>query len=268
MNCPICNSSVTKVVFEYSSPPKGEVRFRFSGGQEYIREVLQCEICGHYISSFRIDTTDLYSGNYVQANYADSTGIRKTFERIISLDPSRSDNYGRVRAIVEFARTLWLEENVSGTILDVGSGLGVFPCAMKKAGWDCTAIDPDRSAADHIRENIGVKAIMGDFMTTDLDGHYDAISFNKVLEHVEDPVTMLSRARKNLALRGFIYVEVPDGEMAERDGKGREEFFIDHLHVFSFVSTALMAKKAGFTPLRIMRLQEPSTKYTIRAFLV
>lgn len=268
MSCPICDEESMEVVFEYTSPPEGEVRFNFSSENGYFRHVLQCPLCGHYVSTFRVDTKDFYSGNYVQANYTDSDGMKKTFERIISLNPSCSDNYGRVRSIVEFAQTLWAEGKTAGTILDVGSGLGVFPYAMKKAGWDCTAIDPDRLAAQHISNNVGVRVILGDFMTTELNEDYDAVSFNKVLEHVEDPINMLSGARKNLAPRGFVYVEVPDGEMAQKEGKGREEFFIDHLHVFSFASTVLMAKKAGFTPLMVERVQEPSTKYTIRSFLV
>lgn len=268
MSCPICGEESMEVVFEYMSPPEGEVSFNFSSENGYFRRVLQCPLCGHYVSTFKVDTEDLYSGNYVQANYSDSDGIKRTFERIISLDTSRSDNYGRVRAVVEFAQSLWVEGKTAGKILDVGSGLGVFPYAMKKAGWDCTAIDPDRLAAEHINKNVGVRVILGDFMTVKLDEDYDAVSFNKVLEHVANPIYMLSRARKNLTPRGFIYVEVPDGEMAEKEGKGREEFFIDHLHVFSLASTVLMAKKAGFTPLMVKRLQEPSTKYTIRAFLV
>lgn len=256
------------VVFEYDFPPEGEIRFDFSREENYFRRILQCNICGHYISSFRINTADLYSGNYVQANYSDSAGIKRTFDRILSLDPSRSDNYGRVKAIVGFAEQLWNKEETAGTILDVGSGLGVFPYAMKRAGWDCTAIDPDQTAIDHINENVGARTILGDFMTTGLVDRFDTISFNKVLEHVEDPIAMLARAKRNLATRGFVYVELPDGEMAAKEGKGREEFFIDHLHVFSFASAALLAKRAGFTPVTIVRLREPSTKYTIRVFLV
>lgn len=268
MNCPICSSEGMAVVFEYDTPPAGEIRFDFSDGQNYFRRTLQCAVCGHFLSDFKMDTKALYSGNYVNANYSDSEGIKKTFERIVSLDPSRSDNDGRVKAVSTFAAALWNEEKSEKHILDVGSGLGVFPYGIKHAGWNCTAIDPDKSAVEHIIANVGVRAIQCDFMTADLSERYDAVSFNKVLEHVDDPIGMLARSKEYLAPRGFVYVEVPDGEMAAREGRGREEFFIDHIHVFSFASTVLMAKKAGFTPWTVMRLQEPSTKYTIRAFLV
>jgi hypothetical protein len=88
-----------------------------------------------------------------------------------------------------------------------------------------------------------------------------------VLEHVPEPVPMLARAGAWLAPGGFVYVEVPDGEAAARDGAGREEFFIDHWHAFSAASLAMLASRAGFHAAAIERLREPSGKFTLRAFL-
>ena len=41
--------------------------------------------------------------------------------------------------------------------LDIGSGLGVFPYEINKLGWDCTAIDPDKTACHHIQKKLGIK---------------------------------------------------------------------------------------------------------------
>ena len=98
-------------------------------------------------------------------------------------------------------------------------------------------------------------------------GQFDVITFNKVLEHVEDPVTMLARATRHLNPKGFVYVEVPDGEAASVEGSEREEFFIEHHHVFSPASMAMTAERAGFRVEALERLREPSTKFTIRTFL-
>jgi hypothetical protein len=64
-----------------------------------------------------------------------------------------------------------------------------------------------------------------------------------------------------------VYVELPDGEAAAADGAEREEFFIEHSHVFSMSSLCLLARQAGFSADCIERVHEPSTKYTLRAFL-
>jgi len=98
-------------------------------------------------------------------------------------------------------------------------------------------------------------------------GQFDAVTFNKVLEHVEDPVGMLARSRRHVATGGFVYIELPDGEAAVAQGPEREEFFIDHPHVFSAASLMLLASRAGFSVTACARLQEPSTKYTLYAFL-
>jgi SAM-dependent methyltransferase len=104
-------------------------------------------------------------------------------------------------------------------------------------------------------------------MTAEGLGRFDAVAFNKVLEHIPDPVPMLGRTARFLREGGFVYVELPDGEAAVVDGPGREEFFIDHHHIFSLASLALFARRAGFRVERVERIQEPSTKYTLYAFL-
>ena len=78
---------------------------------------------------------------------------------------------------------------------------------------------------------------------------------------------MLRKSKKFLNPDGFVYIEVPDGEGAMQEGSGREEVFIEHHHVFSSPSTAMLAARAGFSVKVLERLQEPSTKFTLRAFL-
>jgi SAM-dependent methyltransferase len=155
-------------------------------------------------------------------------------------------------------------------VLDVGSGLAVFPARMKAHGWHVTALDPDPRAAAFARETVGVDAVEGDFFAAPGVAPHDLVTFNKVLEHVPDPVAMLARARPLVADGGAVYLEVPDadGAAGDPDGyAGREEFFIEHLHVFSLESTRLMGERAGFTVERAAALREPSGKYTIWAVL-
>jgi SAM-dependent methyltransferase len=201
----------------------------------------------------------------VDANYKDKKGLGESFERIIELPHYQSDNTGRIEHITTFFRER-LPDTLSHTLLDVGSGLGVFPFRMHQAGWQCTALDPDPRSVEHIR-NLGIDAQQGDFMQFSQVNVYNLITFNKVLEHVKNPTKMLQKSRKHLDPNGLVYIELPDGEMAEADGPDREEFFVDHHHIFSTTSLSMMADKAGFSVLQIQRLQEPSTKYTLRAFL-
>jgi hypothetical protein len=221
-----------------------------------------------------MDMSSLYSGDYVDATYGDSEGMRKTFERIIALPPEASDNHGRVQFINKVAAHRFRDgdENhapAGKKLLDIGAGLGVFPHAMSMCKWNCTAIDPDQRAANHITEVANVEALAGEFQdfTTDQLGTFDVITFNKVLEHVTSPHTLLTHSRNFLSINGFVYVELPDVAAAD-DGPGREEFFVDHHHVFSAQSIIGLIERSGFRLIKLDRLQEPSSKYTLRAIAV
>ncbi|SRR5581483_969883 len=265
--CPISGLTRARCVFAYQEPPAGEMAFRRADGQAYYREIWQFETSKHFVSRHTMEVATDYTGEYVNATYADGVGMGLAFERIIALPAEKSDNAGRIRRLRSFVEARY-GAGRSIDLLDVGSGLGVFPYVVKQSGWRCVALDPDPRAVQHIQQKIGVRAACGNFMSVSDLGSFDVITFNKVLEHVNDPVGMLDRAHNFLREDGLVYVELPDGEMAASDGFGREEFFIEHLHIFSFASVVLLADRAGFTPITVERLREPSGKYTLRAFLV
>jgi 2-polyprenyl-3-methyl-5-hydroxy-6-metoxy-1,4-benzoquinol methylase len=266
LRCP-CAGCEFDVVFTYTSPPAGEVRFRFSGASIYRRELLQCSLCGHFVSRHTLNAGRFYAGEYADSTYGDE-GLQPAFERITTLVPEKSDNAGRVARVLDFSVHHFGHNPGPRSVLDVGSGLCVFLHRMKAAGWRGVALDPDPRAVAHARDVVGVEAICGSFMSTEVSGQFDVLTFNKVLEHVEDPVSMLALAARNVKPDGFVYAEVPDGEMAILDSHDREEFFIEHLHVFSLASFVLLAVRAGFRVATVERLREPSGKYTLRAFLI
>jgi hypothetical protein len=59
-------------------------------------------------------------------------------------------------------------------------------------------------------------------------------------------VPMLERSR-GIVEGGLVYVELPDGDAAYTEGPDREEFFIEHLHVFSPLSARVLARRGGFS---------------------
>jgi SAM-dependent methyltransferase len=268
--CSFCGSSAHTLIFTYDAPPPGETVFPLRDGEIYHREIWRCQGCGHCTNRHQLNLQRLYEGGYVDATYSGDK-LLAAFQKIMALPPERSDNFQRVRRIVQYMnekRDRDGDRNIpTPTLLDVGSGLGVFPARMKEEGWECTALDPDPRAVDHARRRVGVHAIRGDFFSPPQLQTYDLITFNKMLEHVENPVKMLRKSQARLRGQGVVYVELPDGEAAAADGAGREEFFIEHFHVFSMSSFCLLARQAGFSVDCIERVREPSTKYTLRAFL-
>lgn len=262
----ICGATNFEQVFHYTAPPASEVRFAFANRADYRRAVHRCRHCGHFISIHSMDGDALYEAGYVDANYGDAAGIKRAFDRVTSLPADRSDNVGRVRRVLEVCEQSLPADRRPGTLLDLGSGLGVFPFAMMQAGWSCTAVDRDQRLVEHAR-TLGLDAEQADIGALSLTRQYDLITFNKVIEHAADPPALLASARRWLKPGGLMYVEVPDGERASEHGADREEFTIDHPHVFSLASLAITAAKAGFDCRSVERVHEPSTKFTLRAFL-
>lgn len=266
LHCP-CAGRHLVAAFSYDAPPKGETRFDL-GGAAYARAYDRCTECGHWFARHEIDVGRLYEHAYVDATYGGAAGMRARLARILALPPERSDNTGRVARVLAFAAERFGRGAAGRRLLDVGAGIGVFPAAMKSAGWTVVAVEPDPRTAGHLREAVGIEAHAVPVAALDPSkiGGFDVVTFNKVLEHVEDPVAMLAAARPLLAPEGFVYVEVPDAEAAAAHGPEREEFFIEHHHVFSPTSLSQMGERAGLSVIGVERLQEPSTKFTLRGF--
>lgn len=261
LGCP-CAGAHMEDAWTYAVAPAGETPFRALQGRPYRRTVRRCAACDHHTSDPGFDPAALYVGGYMDDTYREG-GIAAAFARIAALPRERSDNAGRVSRVDAFMG----REGERPSALDVGSGLCVFLHGLAARGWECTALDPDPAAVAHARETVGVAGVAADFMEADGLGLFDLVALNKVIEHVADPVAMLARAAAHVAPGGFVYCEVPDAPAAAVEGPDREEFFIEHLHVFSPASLAMAAARAGLSPVRMERLHEPSGKWTIAAFL-
>jgi len=262
LNCK-CKHQYKEKLFEYQEPPNGETDFKFLKN-EYYRKYEICKLCKHCFSVHNLDMDNFYQDLYVKSTYEGL--IHDKFKKIISLPKNKSDNSGRVNRIVDFSKSFFKNETQI-KLIDIGSGLGVFPYMMMKAGFVCTAVDPDPKAAHHLKEELKIETIQGDLFNIEISKKYNIATLNKVLEHVYDPIKMLVKTTEFIKEQGLIYIEVPDGEEASKHGKDREEFYIEHHHVFSLYSLILMAETAGLVPLKIERIKEPSGKFTLVAFL-
>ena len=262
IGCP-CDQQFLSCTIEYTERPKGETAFPIDG--KYERAYNQCKTCGHFYSSHSLCISDIYSGVYSDATYGEERD--RIFKKIVSLEPSKSDNYARCERINEF----WLSRGLNTEnkrLLDIGSGLGVFPAVIQKSGWHVTALDPDIKAIELIKKQVGCETIHADFMMHEFGSKdiFELITLNKVLEHVEMPIDILARCKSLMRRDGIVYIEVPDGENALSEGVDREEFYIEHHHVFSAASLGLMIRSAGFRLLEMRSLRENSGKYTVYAF--
>lgn len=263
--CFLCGSSAWHCLAELNQRPERETDFGIPVGH-YHRRIVRCGECGVCVSRQQMLAADMYAQQYNEATYKNQ--LVQQFDRIVALPEGKSDNKQRVARVVAFLRGRELAGDVP-RVLDVGSGLCVFLAELKQHGMYCECVDPDPLSAEHARRHAGVdKAVAGSFDAYRPDQVFDVIAFNKVLEHVADPVGMLRHARECLADGGVVYVELPDAEGALANGTAeeREEFFIEHHAVYSPDSLKRLAAAADYSVVAVEQLHEPSDKYTIAAF--
>lgn len=264
--CKLCGADNANLVRTLRRRPPHETEFGIPV-DAYVRDIFQCMTCSVFFTQHGLLDGDFYSSNYNEATY--QRDLVSTYERIRQLPESTSDNKLRVRRVAEY-HALTGKSHDGSLVLDVGSGLCVFLAELKELGFQCHAIDPDPLAAEHARTRANVDyafaGTLDAFPLTDV--RYDIISLNKVLEHVDDPIRLLSMATRLLTPTGFVYLELPDGDAALAHGSvyDREEFYIEHETVFTEASTLWLLERAGLRALEMQSIHEPSDKYTIYAF--
>lgn len=248
------------LIYSYVKPPKNEPNY---GIQGYKRAIFKCNICGHYKAIHNINTKKFYLKNYSVISHGKN--IEAKFKKILNLK-KKSDNYYRVKRFLEFFKN---SMNKKIKLLDVGSGLSVFLYVLsKKTKWDIRGIEPDLNFVKFAKKKLKLKVTRTTLEENKNNRKYDLISLNKVIEHVKNPLLVLKKINRMLKKNGYAYIEVPDGESASqsKEGKDREEFFVDHLHVFSLRSLANCIKYSNFKLIKIDKIKEPSGKLTLYAF--
>ena len=266
--CFLCglNISKSKFIHEITRKPKNETDFGIDP-ENYSRRIYQCRECDVYCNIHNMLPKNLYDSNYNKATY--QSKMLYNYNKILNMDASKSDNKQRVKRVLDFLEKNHIKPS-QASILDVGSGLCVFLGEMQKHIMYRACIDPDKASVEHAIKNALVdKAFNGTLLEFKSNRKYNLISFNKVLEHVDNPVDILKKSKDYLKTDGFVYIELPNGDSAlKSEGViNREEFFIDHKTIFTKKSIGFLANKAGFTFVNLNNIHEPSDKFTIYGFL-
>jgi len=101
-----------------------------------------------------------------------------------------------------------------GAVLEIGSGMGGFVVAARRAGWSVLAVEPNPDylaitrlrAARHDLEILGLRASGASIPLP--DESVAAVCMFDVLEHVDDPVPVLREARRVLRPEGRLFASI------------------------------------------------------------
>jgi len=258
-----CKEILKIKYLEYKKPPPSEINLGLDL-KNYNRLFYKCIKCKHLFAFHKkFNNKNLYSGKYIEQTYGNIKDVKRNFLRIRAIPKKKSDNYKRCNRIEKL-----IKFNKKFKILDVGSGLGVFPYELKKRGYQIICNDPDKSCQKFIQKDLKLKCISKSFLKFKLKKKFNLITFNKVLEHLENPKQFIIKAKSILKIKGYLYIEVPDIlAINDKIGKNREEFLMGHFHVFSKKSLKILLQSCGFKIINLKSIRDPSGKYTIYAFV-
>ena len=145
----------------------------------------------------------------------------------------------------------WVKD---GRLLEIGCGSGWQLARMKQAGWITKGLDFDPEAARAARER-GLDVEVGDVRDLGLAANsFDAIVMAHVLEHVFDPVGLLTECARLLKPGGRLVSITPNGRSLghryfKESWRGLEP--PRHIAIFTIAGIGLACARAGLLVERI-----------------
>jgi 2-polyprenyl-3-methyl-5-hydroxy-6-metoxy-1,4-benzoquinol methylase len=148
------------------------------------------------------------------------------------------------------------------SLLDIGSHAGRFLNLASNAGWraEGTEINPRTAAYAAEKTGAPVHRLRAE-QVQELGKQFDAVTLTDVLEHIPEPVALLSTARRVIGDGGWISVKVPCGPAQLRKETWRAQLAqgyratladnLVHVSHFSPQSLRLALARAGFDEISV-----------------
>lgn len=231
--------------YSYSEPDKYE---KWMGIKEVERAWDKCLVCGLYQHRRNYPLSQLekiYEEGYRNADFRGET-IEEAFDRIMAIKDSENDT--RIR---------WLTDTIGvpKTMIDIGSGIGVFPYRMTKLGTIAWCTEENTHSLGFIN-SLGLKCVKG----IPYYAKFKMVSIVHVLEHIQDPVLFLKGLRKIIETNGKLFVEVPDAEAFNWLDPDHDDFNSCHTHAYTVDTFYRMLKRAKFDVTDMHRQFYPERK--------
>lgn len=150
-------------------------------------------------------------------------------------------------------------------VLDVGCNDGGFGAWLKRdrPNREVWGVEPNSAQAELARVTYaGVVTAFYPEALAELDGHFDCITFNHVLEHMVDPWGALEQTRDRLTEGGCVIAVIPNiryvTALVDLAFRGRWEYqdagLLDrtHLRFFTRASIGPLFRDAGFVVDQLM----------------
>ena len=148
-----------------------------------------------------------------------------------------------------FARSANADNTGEPSVLDVGCATGALLADLRNRGWRVTGVEISPCAEYAQKErNMDVRNIPLEENKFP-GGSFDIVLASHLIEHLNDPRSFLTEARRILKTGGYIFITTPNisGFQASLCGSLWRSAIFDHLYLFSKRTLTNLLKSAWFT---------------------
>lgn len=190
------------------------------------------------------DTGKLYTGTYYTHKPPQYSKLKRLTRRL---------KQGTLGSLVW--SSMYHQGAVKGRLLEVGCGSGYYLSEMRGLGWTVEGVDFDEGAVKCAKEAYGLKVQRGTLKECRFPADtFDAITANHVLEHIHDPLSLLSECVRILKPGGSLVITCPNAKSLGHSIFKEACYHLDPpRHLYSFTRRALksLAEKAGFEAVSV-----------------
>lgn len=230
--CPICGGA--KLIY-YTT-----CKDSFTSGEEF--DLYQCEKC-QFLQTTNIPSKDDLGKYYQSDAYISHSNTKKGLINKV---------YHTVREYMLNRKANLVEEysNIkNGALLDVGTGIGLFPKKMIEKQWDVEAIETSADARSFAKDNFNITLHDENYWSTLLPESKDVITLWHVLEHIPELNAIWDRFHTILKQKGTLIIAVPNCSSFDAQYYHKDWAAFDvprHLWHFTPESMKQIAKKHKF----------------------
>jgi SAM-dependent methyltransferase len=165
-------------------------------------------------------------------------------------------------------KTILTQFKQSGALLDLGCSSGAFLEFLKDESWKLHGIEMSADCARRAEARTGARVFVGDILDAPFPQEsFDVITCFDVLEHLYEPLKVMTKVREWLKPGGVFYVQVPNIDSAEARVFGTYWHGLElprHLFHYSPASLKFLAESAGLREVSLETQRNPAVGTSLR----
>ncbi len=250
---------------------------------------IKCPLCGgvHSKLAFRVGDVRVQRGGKTFDYYrcADCTAtFIHPFPDYAALEDFYGEEYFAPQALAPTERTLSFFQTVKkafgigsafdnlfykerkkifsapgGNFLDVGCATGMQNIRLMREfpSWHFYGVEPDKFAFQQAKQLPNFHVTKGFLQDAHFpDDFFDVVLLSQVLEHIENPISVITECRRILKRGGKLIITVPNAYSLSSKIFGKYWYNVDaprHLYQLNPQSLRFIMKRAGFTDIKIKK---------------